>query len=41
MRLSDAKLKRLIEEATVDAYNESEQRVGFLTIVDENLEMPL
>ena len=40
MKLSDAKLKRLIEEATVDAYNESEQRVGFLTMIDENLEMP-
>ncbi len=40
MRLSDAKLKRLIEEATVDAYNESEQRVGFLTMIDENLALP-
>jgi hypothetical protein len=25
---------------TVVAYNESEQRVGFLTMIDENLEMP-
>ena len=40
MKLSDAKLKRLIEEATVDAYNESEQRVGFLTMIDENLALP-
>ena len=40
MKLSDAKLKRLIEEATVDAYNESEQRVGFLTLIDENLALP-
>lgn len=40
MTLSDAKLKRLIEEATVDAYNESEQRVGFLTMIDENLALP-
>jgi len=40
MRLSDAKLKRLIEEATVDAYNESEERVGFLTMIDENLVLP-
>lgn len=40
MRLSDAKLKRLIEEATVDAYNESEERVGFLTMIDDNLALP-
>jgi len=30
----------MIEEATVDAYNESEQRVGFQTLIDENLAMP-
>ena len=40
MKLSDAKLKRLIEEATVDAYNESEQRVGFLTMIEDNLDLP-
>lgn len=40
MKLSDAKLKRLIKEATVDAYNESEQRVGFLTMIDDNLALP-
>lgn len=40
MKLSDAKLKRLIEEATVDAYNECERRVGFLTMIDENLALP-
>lgn len=40
MKLSEAKLKRLMEEATVDAYNESEQRVGFLTMIDENLALP-
>ncbi len=40
MKLSDAKLKRLIEEATVDAYNESEQRVVFLTMIDDNLALP-
>ncbi len=34
------KINRLIEEATVDAYNDSEQRVSFLTMVQENLEMP-
>ncbi|MBI3045290.1 MAG: hypothetical protein HYY78_20950 [Betaproteobacteria bacterium] len=40
MKLSAAKLKRLIEEATVDAYGESEQRVGFLTLIEENLALP-
>jgi len=40
MKLSEAKLKRLIEEATVDAYNESEQRVGFLTMIDDKLALP-
>jgi hypothetical protein len=40
MKLSAAKLKRLIEEATVDAYGESEQRVGFLTMIEENLALP-
>ena len=40
MKLSGAKLRQLIEEATVDAYNDSEQRVGFLTMIQENLELP-
>jgi hypothetical protein len=40
MKISNAKIKRLIEEATVDAYNESEQRVGFLTMIEENLGLP-
>lgn len=40
MKISDAKLKNLIDEATVDAYNESEQRVGFLTMIEENLALP-
>lgn len=30
----------LIAEATVDAYNESEQRTGFLTMLEEHLDMP-
>lgn len=33
-------LDRLIEEATVDAYDESEQRTGFYTMLEENLEVP-
>lgn len=40
MRISDAKLRRLIEEATVDAYTESEQLVGFLTAIEDNLGLP-
>ena len=40
MKLSAAKLKRLIEEAIVDAYGESEQRVGFLTMIEDNLTLP-
>jgi len=39
-RTSEAKLDALIEEATVDAHNESEQIVGFHTMLDEHLAMP-
>ncbi|MGB6449885.1 MAG: calcium-binding protein [Steroidobacteraceae bacterium] len=35
-----AKLNALIEEAIVDAYGESEQRVAFYTMLDERLETP-
>jgi hypothetical protein len=35
-----ARLKALIEGAIVDAYNESEQRTGFYTLLDEHLDMP-
>jgi hypothetical protein len=35
-----AKLTALIEAAIVDAYGESEQRVGFYTLLDERLETP-
>jgi hypothetical protein len=34
------KLDRLIEEAVVDAYNESEQRSSLYTMLDERLEVP-
>jgi hypothetical protein len=37
---SKAKLTALIEEAIVDAYTESEQRVGFYTLLDEHLDIP-
>ena len=39
-QLSKSKLRALIEEATVDAYNESEQAVGFYTLIEDNLELP-
>jgi len=38
--VGQAKLKRLIEEAVVDAYNEQEQTVGFLTMIQEYLALP-
>jgi len=39
-RLSKARLEELVEEAIVDAYNESEQIVGFLTMIEDNLTVP-
>ena len=30
----------MIEEATVDAYGESEQVTGWFTMIDENLDVP-
>ena len=38
--LSKAKLEALIEEAIVDAYNEDEQNVGLLTMMQEHLALP-
>jgi len=38
--VSQAKLKDLIEQAVVDAYNEEEQTVGFLTMIHEHLALP-
>lgn len=35
-----AKLDKLIEEATVDAYDESEQTAGFYTMLEEHLALP-
>lgn len=37
---SKARLREMIEEATVDAYGESEQVVGFYTMIDEHLAVP-
>jgi Calcium binding len=39
-RLSRRRLGALIEEAVVDAYGDSEQRVGFLTMLEEHLAVP-
>lgn len=33
-------LDKLIEEATVDAYNESEQTGGFFAMIEDNLALP-
>ena len=38
--VSGRRLAALIEQATVDAYNESEQATGFFTMIEENLALP-
>jgi len=38
--LSKAWLVVFFAEATTDAYNESEQVVGLLTLIEDNLPMP-
>lgn len=40
MRIGKAQLEALIAEATVDAYNDSEQAVGFFTMMEDNLRVP-
>ena len=40
MGLSAAKLDKLIEEAIVDCYNDSEALTGFFTMIEDNLAMP-
>jgi hypothetical protein len=37
---SRADLERLAEEASVDAYNESEQRCGLFTMIEDHLALP-
>ena len=39
-KLSKDDLELLVEEATVDAYGESEQAVGFYTMIENDLELP-
>jgi hypothetical protein len=38
--VSMRRLKQMIEEATVDCYNESEEVTGLFTMIDENLRLP-
>ena len=40
VRISKARLAEMIEEATVDAYGESEQTTGWFTMIDQNLAVP-
>ena len=39
-RPSTSKLDKLIEEATVDCYNDSEEATGIFTMLEENLAVP-
>lgn len=39
-RLRKARYLKMVEQATVDAYGESEQIVGWFTVIEENLEVP-
>ena len=39
-RVNSAHLDKLIAEATVDYYNESEEITGIFTMLEENLSMP-
>ena len=39
-RTSTARLEELIEEATVDCYDEDEQHSGLVTMIQDNVECP-
>ncbi len=39
-RISKQRLEEMIEQATVDCHNESEQVTGWFTMIDENLAVP-
>jgi hypothetical protein len=39
-RISKARLAAMIEEATVDAYSDSEQTTGWYTMLEEHLALP-
>ena len=38
--LSKERLRAMMEEATIDAYGDEEQRVGFYTMLEDNLKVP-
>lgn len=40
MRPSKARLDRMVEEAIVDCYNDSEQVTGLYTMIENNLALP-
>ena len=40
VRISKARLADMIEQATVDAYGESEQITGWFTMIEEHLAVP-
>jgi len=40
LELSEEELDALVEQATVDAYNDEEQFGGFAVMIEDNLEMP-
>jgi len=40
VKLTTKDLNELIEQATTDAYNESEQAGGFFVMIEENLALP-
>ena len=40
LRLTTTRLAEMIEQATVDAYGESEQITGWFTVIEENLAVP-
>jgi len=40
MRISKVRLAEMVEEATVDCYNDSEKACGWLTMIEDNLTVP-
>ncbi len=40
LELSEEELDALVEQATVDAYDDEEQLGGFAVMIEDNLEMP-
>lgn len=40
VRISKAKLTKMIEQATADAYGDSEEVTGWFTMIEENLLVP-